>query len=156
MLEPSGPGGDALGAHGGGGHQFDHVLARALRTFGREIRRRQNQSFKTVTTAFTLIFIDRHRFFLLQKKAFIDGFGPLVKTKPHPMPSGVPGHAPGPLLPDEIFILFTIEMKRMKKFVLDLLNFAWRTLNFSGLAPVRTHSAARILSKRHPGQPEDF
>jgi hypothetical protein len=85
FLEPAGTGGNALGAHGGGGHLFDHVLARALRTFGRGIRRRQNQIFKTVTTAFALIFIDRHRFFLLQKNAFIDGFGRLVKIKPQQM-----------------------------------------------------------------------
>jgi hypothetical protein len=44
--------------------------------------------FKTVATAFTLIFINRHCFFLLQKHIFIDGFGPLVKIKPRPMPAG--------------------------------------------------------------------
>jgi hypothetical protein len=90
FLESAGTGGNTLGANGGGGHQFDHVLARALWTLGRGIRRRQNQIFKTVTTAFTLIFIDRHLFFLLQKNSFIDGFGRLVKIKPHPIPSGVP------------------------------------------------------------------
>ena len=73
-----------MGTHGGGGHQFDHILAGALRTFGRGIRWRQNQIFKTVATAFTLIFIDRHGFFLLQKNSFIDGFGRLVKTKTQP------------------------------------------------------------------------
>jgi hypothetical protein len=82
FLETAGTGGNALGANGGGGHQFDYVLAGALRTFGRGIRWRQNQIFKTVTTAFTLIFIDRHRSFLLQKNIFIDGFVPLVKIKP--------------------------------------------------------------------------
>ena len=85
FLEPAGTGGNALGTHGGGGHLFDHVLARALRTFGRGIRRRQNQIFKTVTTTFALILINRHRFFLLQKNAFIDGFGRLVKIKPQQM-----------------------------------------------------------------------
>ena len=82
FLETAGTGGNAMGAHGGGGNQFNHVLAGALRTFGRGVRRRQNQLFKTVTTAFTLIFIDRHRSFLLQKNTFIDGFGPLVKINP--------------------------------------------------------------------------
>jgi hypothetical protein len=65
FLETAGTGRNALGAHGGGGYHFDHVLAGALRTFGWGVRWRQNQFFKTVTAAFTLIFIDRHRFFLL-------------------------------------------------------------------------------------------
>jgi len=68
FLEAAGTSGNAVRAHGHGGHQLDHILARALRTFGRGILRRQNQIFKTVATAFTLIFIDRHCFFLLQKK----------------------------------------------------------------------------------------
>jgi len=88
FLETAGTGGNPMGSHGGGGHQFVHVLAGALRTNGRGIRRRQNQLFKTVTTAFTLIFIDRHCFFLLQRNVFIDGFAPLVKINPSPMPAG--------------------------------------------------------------------
>jgi hypothetical protein len=71
-----------MGAHGGGGNQFVHVLAGTLGTNGRGIRRRQNQLFKTVTTAFTLIFIDRHYFFLLLRNIFIDIFEPLVKINP--------------------------------------------------------------------------
>ena len=39
FLETAGTGGNALGPKCGGGHQFDHVLARALRTFGRGVRR---------------------------------------------------------------------------------------------------------------------
>jgi hypothetical protein len=80
-----------MGAHGGGGNQFGYLLAVALRTNGRGIRWRQNQLFKTVTTAFTLIFIDRHRFFLLQRNAFIDGFGRLVKINPRRVSAGAPG-----------------------------------------------------------------
>jgi hypothetical protein len=77
-----------MGAHGGGGNQFVHVLAGTLGTNGRGIRRRQNQLFKTVTTAFTLIFINGHYFFLLLKNIFIDGFGSLVKINPPHMGAG--------------------------------------------------------------------
>jgi len=60
LLEASGSGRDTLRPPEGNGHELFHVSALAFRTTWGRITGRQQELFKAVATAFTLVFINRH------------------------------------------------------------------------------------------------
>ena len=68
-VKAAGTGGNSLGPHTTGRHQFFDIPALAFRTFGVRIIGRQHKLFKTVAAGLTLIFVNRHNR-ILQKQNF--------------------------------------------------------------------------------------